>query len=332
MSPPLPLPFPGSQTVSAWWHELAPHRPLRLWLSHLLLHRVEALTEVDRPCHLNGLHLEVLRAVSGGHRLAGLDPAFSASLTRELIDGGFLTGTGPDLKLTDAGRGAVAGGCVGSFERRTFYFLDNRSVERPHHLVRLHRAGTPISPAEPWEFDREALQDAAAKDAEWKARFGFPAGVIRLQLPSPNNGDWRSVILDRPEHLFVAVVEVKQNAEESCLLGFAARVDGWALEPRSPVLDLGRGWQEAMPDLAAEPSEEEWRAAWLARADQKGIPRTDAAACRLEPSAPLLRVHAATISLARLRGSGAGSSFGEEWMLAGQGRSRAAARVELVPC
>ena len=60
MNPAPPLPFPGSRTVAAWWRELAPHRPLRLWLSHLLIHRVEAQVEVLRPYPLGGLRLEVL--------------------------------------------------------------------------------------------------------------------------------------------------------------------------------------------------------------------------------------------------------------------------------
>jgi hypothetical protein len=330
MSPPLPLPFPGSQTVSAWWRELAPHRPLRLWLSHLLLHRVEALTELDRPCHVNGLHLELLRSVSGGHSLSGLDPAFGASLTRELVDRGFLTRSGPDLRLTDAGRSVLAGGSLGSLERRTFYFLDNRSVGCPNHLVRLQRPGAPVIPPEPWEFDLQALRDAAARDAGWKERFGFPAGVVGLRLPGPDDGDWRSVVLDRAEHMFVALVEVKRDAGESGLLGFAARVEGWALASRSPVIDPGRGWPEAMPELAREPSEEDWRTAWLARAEQHGVPRAEAAACRLERSGALLRIEGAAGLLSRLRGSGAGAALSDEWLLAGEGRTRAAVRVELL--
>jgi hypothetical protein len=325
------LPFPGSRTVAAWWRELAPHRPLRLWLSHLLIHRVEAQVEVLRPYPLGGLRLEVLRVLAGGRRPEGLDPALLARLARELTAAGLFSRSNSELHLTEAGRRAISSGSasVGSLERRTFCFLDNRSVQRPPHFLCVRRGGAPVAPPEPWEFDPGVLGTAARKEAPWKARVGFPEDVSAVRLPEPTAPDWKSIVVDRAEHLFVAFAEVEAMGGGRRLLGFAAHSKGWVLETHEPIVEPGEDWAEVLPDLAVDPPEAEWRSAWQAWGQQRGLPSAEMADCRLERSGNLLRVSVPRKLMGRLRETRSDALHGETWLLAGAGRTRAAAHVEV---
>src|SRR5262249_41238220 len=59
-----PLVFPGSRSLASWWRDLAPVQPRRLWVSHLLLHRVEAVAALKVLASLDRTSLFVLRAVA----------------------------------------------------------------------------------------------------------------------------------------------------------------------------------------------------------------------------------------------------------------------------
>jgi hypothetical protein len=332
MNPAPPLPFPGSRTVAAWWRELAPHRPLRLWLSHLLIHRVEAQVEVRHAYRLGRLRLEVLRVLARGRRPEGLDPVLLARLTRELTAAGFFSRTDSQLQLTESGRRALASGSasVGSLERRTFCFLDNRTVQRPPHFLCVRRGGAPVAPPEPWDFDPGLLGTAAHKEALWKERFGFPEDVSAVRLPEPTDPDWKSIVVDRAEHLFVAFVQVEANEGGHRFSGFAAQTKGWTLEAHEPIIDAGADCGEVLPDLAVEPSEAEWRAAWQAWGQQRGLPAVEMADCRLERSGNTLRVNVPRKLMVRLRETRSDALHGETWLLAGTGRTRSTARVAVV--
>jgi hypothetical protein len=336
MNPVPPLPFPGSRTVAAWWRELAPRRPLRLWLCHLLVHRVEALADVEISRPLGALRLEVLRAIGAGTRPAGLDSDLLARIVRELTAAGLLTATNVGPQPTADGRQAIADGAitVRSLARRSFCFLDNRSVQRPPHLVRLSRFGTAVSPPETWEFSPEYLRLAAGQNEQWKKRFGFPGDVRAVLLPTENGHvgeeEWKTVVFDQAEHFFVVCIEIEGTATASRLCGFAAQTEGWELDAREPAIDLGEGWEEALPDLAADPADEQWRLAWQARCQQRGLPAAEAAACDVTRFGPALRVQASRVLINRLRESRSDELRGESWLLAGNGRARAAARVELI--
>ena len=60
----LSLAFPGSRKLAAWWRQLAPYCPQTVWFGHLLLHHVEALVRLSRPCRLDRLALFVLKALA----------------------------------------------------------------------------------------------------------------------------------------------------------------------------------------------------------------------------------------------------------------------------
>lgn len=327
-----PLPFPGSRTVAAWWRELAPRQPTRLWLSHLFIHRVEALVEVADPFHIKGLPLELLRSIPATRPLSGLDPAFQGALTRALIDGGFIARAGPEVHLTDAGTAAATtgSGTLQRLERRSFSFLDNGPSRQSPHLLCLRRPATPVTPPEPWEFEPGCLQQAVSQDQAWKDRFGFPLEVVAVRLPEPNEGDARTLILDRAEHLFVAFIQTDSGEGTPVLQGFAARGEGWVLEGQSPAIELGDEWQQVLPALAAEPSEEDWRTAWRPRAEQLGLSSADLSACRFEVSGVRLRIEVPAKAWTRLRGPRPTEAQSDEWLLAGEERTRSAVRVELV--
>jgi hypothetical protein len=331
MNPVPPLPFPGSRTLAAWWRELAPWRPLRLWLCHLLFHRVEALADVLRSYRLDDLRLEVLRSLVAGRQPAGLDPGLFARLTRELTAAGLFSRAGAGLQLTDAGRHAVADGsvAVAALERREFFFIDNRAVQRSPHFVRLSVRGTSVVPPEHWEFDPVLLQSAVGREAAWKKAFGFPEEVNAFRLPVGNDPDWRSIVFDQAEYLFTIFVEVETTPNGAQLLGFAGRTIGWTLQSNEPALALGRQWEEALPDLTTAPDEAAWRTTWQAWGQQRALPAGEMMACRLERSGLLLRVEAPHKLIARLREDRSDALKGETWLLAGAGRTRAAARVEL---
>src|SRR5437660_2081830 len=95
--------FPVPRTYQSWLRELAAVHPRRLWFSHLLVHRVEALVAVVRPHRLDPFPLALLRrlfvsvsataAISSLERLH-FDRQFAVPLLRELAAADLLHGQG----------------------------------------------------------------------------------------------------------------------------------------------------------------------------------------------------------------------------------------------
>ncbi len=331
MNPAAPLPFPGSRTVAAWWRQLSHLSPQRLWLTHLLLHRVEALAEVVRPEPVNGLHRALLGSLAAGGCPEGLEPGILSRLTRELTAAGLVSRTDAGLRPTDAGRRALATGTrdAGSRERRTFYFVDNSELGRQPHFLPVLRPGAAVTPPETWGFDPQLLQDAARQDPRWRQRFGFPADVAAIRLPLPDAPDWQEVVLDRAERLFAVAAQLTAQESGPRFVAFACQTEGWVLDAGTPSVDMGEGWAEALPDLATDPPAESWRAAWEQWCQPRGLPPAEVAACRLERQGHQVRVTVSRRLMARLRELRSDALKGETWLLAGTGRSRAAARVEV---
>jgi hypothetical protein len=241
------------------------------------------------------------------------------------------------------GRQALAHGEVPheSFERRAFYFLEREGAaagERPPPAFLPLRlpAGAPWPAAADWGFDVHVLRSCLDRPAAWKQRSGFPAEVAEVVLPDrpaePLPADvpaWQRVAVDRPEHLAVVLAAVPGEAG-SRLVGFAVRQDGWHLDTEEPLLSLAEGWAEDLPDLAAEPAAEDWRVSWRQWCQQRGLPAAEADASELKPAGVVLRVRPGTRLLERLREARSDALKGDAWLLAGEGRVRAAARVEVV--
>jgi hypothetical protein len=363
-----PLAFPGSRTLAGWWRQLAPLHPEALRVGHLLLHRVEAMTRCHRPYRPGAFPLVLLRALAlepagrphppgapsnnhageapGEGQLRRLDVCLRLgrplllqalqSLARQgLVQGGPQTGWAP----APAGRQALERGEVprDCYERRTFYFLEREPAgggarPAPAFLPLRSEAGLPWAAGDDWGFDVEVLRACLGRPPEWKRRRTFPAEVADVLPADPAAADfpaWQRVPLDRPEHL-AAVLALVPGAGGPRLVGFAFRPEGWALDLEEPVLALDEGWAEDLPEVRVDPGPGAWQAAWRQWCGQRALPAAEAEACGLEPAGVLLRVRPGARLLERLRVARSDALKGEAWLLAGTGRLRAAARVEVL--
>src|SRR5437868_8144855 len=80
------------------------------------------------------------------------------------------------------------------------------------------------------------------------------------------------------------------DAAKETLLGFAVQPDGWRLQTDRPMLTLGEGWQEVLPELAEELPPDAWRQAWQAWGQAHGRQAEEVEACSLEHKGIRLRV------------------------------------------
>jgi hypothetical protein len=175
-----------------------------------------------------------------------------------------------------------------------------------------------------WPFDVGLLRACVEQPAEWKQRHGFPAEV--RTAPEPAEA-WQQVIIDRPEQLLVLFVLSGEGQEP--LLGLAVQLPGWQLQTDRPVLMLGPGWRESLPELAEDPRLELWREAWRGWCQPRGLPAGEIEACILERRGITLVVRAPRPLAERLRAGRSEVLKGETWLLAGDEQTRCAAVVEL---
>jgi hypothetical protein len=212
-------------------------------------------------------------------------------------------------------------------QRRIFYFAEGPDTHPGLRFLPLDRPPTsPWPETEGWHFDVGLLQATVEQSAEWKDRHGFPADVCGCGEPAAD--DWRQVILDRPEQLLTLFVLGGSGAEET-LLGLAVQPLGWQLQVDRPILSLGAGWREVLPELAVEPGPDQWRQAWRSWGQPRGLPMGELEACLLERKETSLLVRAPRPLVSRLRASRSETARGETWLLAGAGQVRSVAQVEL---
>ena len=322
MTAAVPFPLPPGRVLSTWLRELAAFRPGRLRLAHLLLHRIEALVRVAKPRSLDALRAALLGQLAAAAPLdrLGVDAEVLARWLGDLAAGGLIEPSGDGWRLTDRGRAALDSGSytAPAEERRSFLFADE---DDPHSLPRLLPLRGPavaLAPPPDWRFDAAALEACVRRPPEWKERHGFPTDVEAVVAPpGPGAGpaDWRRVILDRPEQILLVFV-----ASAEGWLGFAVRPEGWALQPAAPALVL-----PADEGPADEPSAEAWREAWRGWGQGRGLSAGEVDACRVEPSDDRVRVFGPRGLPERL-----GGERNEAWLLAGAGRVRVAAPMEIV--
>ncbi len=328
-------PFPSGRALHGWWTNLAPRRPTRLWFTHLLLHRIEALAEVTHTHHPDAMQLALLRllAVADGSALAALDHLHvDRQLLGRWLSGlatdGLLQTSGSGWQLTAAGRTAATTGAYTQpgQERRSFYFVDQREFQRPAHFLNLARPAMPQpTPGGDFWFDLRWLQECFQRPQEWKAVHQFPpdvGAVVGLAAPSPA---WREVVLDRPEQLAAAVIQTETGVE-----GYAVQTEDWKLRGDEPAFTLGEGWEAVLPELAAEPSADQWRSAWQGWCRQRSLPAAETEGCVLERRDYVLEVQAPKRLVERLKMGRSDVLQGETWLLAGTGRTRTAACVKVV--
>jgi hypothetical protein len=335
------LTYPGGRALAGWWRQLQPHRPEVFWVGHLFLHRVEApVTRADRR-PADPLTRLALQAV-------GIDPAgatidavqgrlhLPAPAVRRLLAGlhaeQLVAPTADGWRVTERGGDVMRGGAYDARRagRHVFPFVerltsDGRRHAPPHFL--------PIgeTDAAPWQadagtrFDAAALDDALGRPEDWKRRFSFPADVSGA---AAGDEEWRRVLVDRTERPLVALIRTAPDGGEARLLGFVGHVPAGRLEAE-PVLDLPADAVAELPELAAVPTADEWRQAWLTWCRQRNLPPTEAEHCGLTPGPQGLEVNAPHRLVERLRQAKSDIFRGEAWVLGGDGYVRQAALLRL---
>jgi hypothetical protein len=256
---------------------------------------------------------------------------------RDLTDAGLLHLNGSGLwQMTPAGRHALETGELSHAieERRTFAFVDNSALGRPPHFLPLGNC-SPVADASGSlpSFDIASLEACIRQTPEWKARYRFPADVEALLPPQagePPATNWRRAIVDAVQAHSLAFLHLSATTGAPRLLGFPVRPEGWTLDTQ-PLLTLTEGWEEALPDLNAEPSPELWRRAWQEWSQPRSLPPAEVEACRLERVDHRLVVHAPPRLIDRLRAARSDAVKQEAWLLAGDGRTRLAAQLVLEP-
>jgi hypothetical protein len=331
MTAAVPFPLPPGRVLSAWRRELSAFRPSRLRLAHLLLHRVEALIRRTTARTVDPLHLALLKQLSAAapQERLGVDRAVLSRWLRELADAGLAEASEGRWRPTVMGSRALdTGACTEAVEeRRVFTFLDDSDPLGPPSFVPLQGRGVALAPPPGWRFDPAALEACVRRPAEWKARCGFPADVDAVVAPhgpgAQSAPDWRRVVLDRAEQIVLVFVPSADAPPRH--LGFAARPEGWALLTAAPalILQAEEGRAEALPELADEPALEAWREAWRGWCMGRRLQVADA--CRVEAMEDRIRVTAPRALAERM-----GAERSEAWLLAGDGRVRVAAPMEIV--
>jgi hypothetical protein len=347
--------FPSNQTLTGWWAQLAPFTPRSLWVGELTLYHVEALVRVSRSLPLDRLEALILQAVSSIpfaslqdlEKILFLTPAILAGMLRDLASQGLLQeDASGKWQLTGTGLQALSQGEYrrSTHERRRFHFVLRETARRPPHFLRFAAVAVPCSSPTDLTFTPDVLAACVGQPLEWKQRHGFPEDIEALVLPESSDGSgvngstpspsgllgtprpWERVIVVRSEHVPIVVVRVPGDgpAMQDRVLGFVFDADCWALETGSPAFALGAEWAEVIPELGASPSQDEWRASWLGWCEARGIPSDEAGACACVLHGAVLRVTGPAALMERLAGP-----CRDLWLLAGEGRLRAAARVEL---
>jgi hypothetical protein len=187
------------------------------------------------------------------------------------------------------------------------------------------------------------LVDCVRRDTAWKERFRFPRDIEAILLPpGPVGGmDWQHVVLDRPEQLLAVVAELpsaepaadlpdpQATAGMSRVVAFPVEPQGWVLHRKSLVLELGPGWQEVFPDLEKPLPAEEWLQAWRSWCQSRALPPAEVDACELKPAGCVLHVRIPHILAERLPAARPEPNRPAQWVLAGSGRTRTLARLEI---
>jgi hypothetical protein len=341
-----PLTFPGGRAVAGWWRELLPFHTRALWIAHLLLHRIEALVRTTQPRALDPFLVPVLEglAQAGSLSVEGLDQRlhlgrqFVGQLLRGLQREG-LAASDPDGRwtLTEAGRAAPRQGeyTAECHERATFYFVESSYPDRPPSFLSLGPASRPSWPAgSACNFDVAQLEACVRRPADWKTRRAFPDAIAEVLGSQPGRDvvpDWRRTIVDYPERLSAVLILAPSETGQDRCLAFEFQQQGWHLQAESPVFALDAEWSDVLPELAEEVPVESWRQSWQAWLQSRGLVNVDVESCRFEPGGLRLGIALAPGLMDRLRAVVRPAVLEDIWLLAGEGRFRAAAHVELIP-
>jgi hypothetical protein len=338
------LTFPGSKTLAQWGRHL-PRQRGAVWVGYLHLHRIEATVRVVRQRSLEplaGLLLRVLAAdsapcgeVSQLRRLP-LPEALLHQGMRWLEQEGLIETRGAACwAATERGKQVAQTGEMAApqWERRTFPFVERidgqgRRLQPPHYVPCGPGPALAWQVSEQQRFDAAMLDDSVAQPPAWKQAFQFPGDVdstAARSLPA-----WRRVIIDEAEQLFVVLVLPEAATGGSGeVLGFAVRVDHWALAD-APLLRLPQHAAVTLwPALATAPDMSKLRGDWLGWCRERGFPSAEAEACTVAYRAGHLDVAAPERLMQRLRAARSDVFRGDSWLLLGHDYLRAAVLLQV---
>jgi hypothetical protein len=310
------------------------------------LHRVEALVGVTHACRPDPVSLFTLKALATTPTPAALEKrlllerALVHQVLRQLESDRLVEAVPPDQwTLTSLGRQALdQGSYLGlGYQRRVFYFVESeQSGKAPHYLPLALPLCDPWPAAEEWGFEVRLLETCIQQSTDWKLAHGFAPeihSVLGLEATAPPGPaqpeSWQRVILDRPERLAAALLLTSRPGEGEQLVGLAVQPGSWTLQTAEPAFVLGSTWPEVFPDLAQEVSPDLWRQAWRTWCQPRNLPAADVEACTLEQRDYHLSVLVPHRLLERLRSARSDALKGEAWLLAGTGRLRAAALLDV---
>jgi hypothetical protein len=339
MTPSPSFDFPGGRFLAAWWKQLAPLRPKALWMAHLVLHRVEALVRRTKSIDADVFTQLTLRALADGESEAGVEALLSLDrqvvgrMLNELREQGLADkDNSASWTLTGAGREALTHGRYqwSGHERQVLHFVENEAGRPPHFLHLLQPCTLPWSPAGDWSFDVGLLIQCTEQSSRWKLDHGFPSEIETVLglRDSPAIPPLQRIVVDWPCYLPAALVLAPAEDGER-LLGFAVQTDGWVLQQQQVAFVVTADRQEVFPDLANPPGPEQWRNAWQRWCQRRGIPDVEAEQSALEHTEHRIRIRTPGRLIERLRSARSEAFKGEAWLLAGTGRIRMAAQIEL---
>lgn len=277
----------------------------------------------------------------------GLGSAFLLQSLRQLAQDGLVEKDNRShWLLTGQGRLALAQGHFNrcQHERRVFPFVERLDaaglrLASPHFLHLRKVTGIPWQPSEDFMFQIDWLQVALEHDNDWKRNFGFPSDVRSIVSLSPGQAanhqanpelppPGQRIVVDHAERLLVALFTSASNP--ACLLGLAARQEGWLLQTAELLLTLEQGWPEVLPELTLSTQQESARLAWRNWGKTAGLQTAETDAGQVTYAANRLRVCLPDAVLQKLRGLRSDVFKGDTWLLLGEGRLRAAAILEVV--
>lgn len=345
------LTFPGGRTLAGWWRQLAPLKPNGLWIGYAFLHRIEAPVYVQGEQPLEPLPHLVLQALALEESIASNHlPGIAASRIEERMQlpAAVLQRVLVDLlqhdlnarinherwQTTERGRHAIARGAfsVRLRQRRVFPFVEfldaaGQRLGEPQFMPIAECAGVAWPVDEAHRFDVGSLGAAIAQPADWKQAVGFPSDVERL---AHNDGAeaWQQVLVDRPERVMLALATVDNHGRPE-LAGFAAKVDGWTLFDRTPILRLPVAATDAWPGLTNEIGMSVWQDVWRNWCRQRQLPANEVELCSLTWQPPRLVVQAPPRLVQRLQSAKSDVFKGEAWLLVGDGYVRTAVQLAM---
>ncbi|MFO0929871.1 MAG: hypothetical protein U0736_23070 [Gemmataceae bacterium] len=333
MTPPLPL--PGGRVLHGWWRELAPLAPRRVWFAQLAVHRVEVLGEVSTTTARGRLATALLGLLA--RRPAPVSPAeaagdlaldlpLAAALFDDLTAAGLLEPVGDRWAVRSPAAGNADGPTAsGTLQRRTFYFTDDTP---PGYVPLKPDSGVPFTPPDEWAAAVQPVADALAQQpAGWKQAHGFPTPtssglVLPADVAAVDAGEQRRST--SPSWPRLVLVETDLAGWWRCRRGRTAGRAGGRPEGRSAGGQPARcpGARGGRRRSVAAGVARLVSATKSARRRRGRLP-AGAVGHRLQVRAPARLVD-------RLR-LGAGATLARRaWLLAGTGRVRAAAQIELV--